>query len=320
MERRAFVTGLAALLARPLAGEAQQAAKLYRIGILDPGEERRAFMPFRTRLADLGWTIQFESRFADGQPERLPALAAQLVRLNVDVLFTVGSSATRAAKDATATIPIVFVGVSSPIEAGVVASLARPGGNVTGATDQLGDLGGKRLQIITEIAPKASRIGSLTDLSNPSLSTRARDNFVKLAQQRGLTIIRADVRRPEDLDAAFVTLLHERAEALIVDMSPALVRQRDLVAKLALQNRLPTISGGPQMVEAGLLISYYPNWSGIYRQAADHVDRILKGAKPADLPVVQPTKFELGINLKTAKALGLTIPPSLLLRADQVIE
>lgn len=305
-----------------IAAEAQQAARSYRIGFLgvDKPPTGPVSSPFRTRLADLGWTIQFEARYADGRPERFPALAADLVRHNVDVLVTVGSHATKAAKEATTTIPIVFIGVSSPVDAGVVASLARPGGNVTGATDQLGDLGSKLLQLITETIPKSSRIGILSDPLHPSFSARARAALDQVAQQRGVRVVRADVQRPEDLDAAFVTLSRERVEALIVPLSPAVVRERDRIGKLDVHNRLPTITSGPGMVEAGLLMSYHPRRSEVLLQAADQVDRILRGAKPADLPVVQPTTFELVINMRTARALGLTLPPSLRLRADRLVE
>ena len=307
-------------LAVPLTPGAQEASKSYRVGILEPGKPPGSVSAFRTRLAELGWTIQYDSRYAEGRPERLAALAADLVRLEVNVLLTVGSHATRAAKDATATIPIVFVGVASPVAAGVVASLARPGGNVTGATDQLADLAGKMLQLITEAVPKRSRIGVLWDSTNPSVSARDWENYDRVAKQRGLTIVRADVRVPDDVDRAFHTLSRERVGALIVGSTPALVQQRDRVVKLALQNRLPTICYSRLWVEAGLLMSYSPNFADLSRQAADYVDRILKGAKAAELPVVQPTKFNLVINMKTATALGLTIPPSLLQRADQIVE
>jgi len=201
-----------------------------------------------------------------------------------------------------------------------VASLARPGANVTGATDQLGDLQGKLLQLVSETVPHGSRIGMLTDFSNPGNTAGERAHFARIAQERGLAVIWADVRRPEDLDAAFATLSSGRVEALIVAVTPALLRERERVGKFAVHNKLPTISQGPGMVEAGLLMSYHPERADIWRQAADQVDRIFRGARPADLPVVQPTKFELVINLKTAKALGLTIPPSLLGRADEVIQ
>ena len=323
--RRRFTAALAGgILAKPLAAEAQRAARSYVIGILDPGNPPTGpgptYIAFRNRLAELGRAIQIEARYADGQPERLPALAADLVRLNVDLLVPIGSHATKAAKDATTTVPIVFFGVSSPVAAGVVASLARPGANVTGATDQLGDLQGKLLQLLSETVPHGSRIGMLTDFSNPGNTAGERAHFARIAQERGLAVIWADVRRPEDLDAAFATLSSGRVEALIVAVTPALLRERERVGKFAVHNKLPTISQGPGMVEAGLLMSYHPERADIWRQAADQVDRIFRGARPADLPVVQPTKFELVINLKTAKALGLTIPPSLLARADEVIE
>jgi putative ABC transport system substrate-binding protein len=315
-----FVILMACLALTSHTSEAQQAPKSYRVGILEPDKPPGSVSAFRSRLADLGRTIQYESRYAEGRVERLPALAADLVRLDVNVLLTVGSHATKAAKDATATIPIVFVGVASPVTAGVVASLARPGGNVTGATDQLNDLAGKALQLITEAVPKSSRIGVLWDPTNPSGSARGWENYNQMAQQHGLTIVRAEVGAPDDVDAAFDTLSRQRVGALLVPSTPALLQQRDRVVKLALQNRLPTICYSRFWVERGLLMSYSPNFSDLLRQAADYVDRILRGAKPADLPVVQPTKFDLVINLKTAKTLGLTIPQSLLGRADQIVE
>jgi len=321
VHRRSFVAALGGLIAAaPLAAMAQKAPKLHRVGILEPAGPPGSTAEFRARLADLGWTIQYESRYAEGRPERLGDLAADLARLNVDLILTLGTHATKAAKGATGAIPIVFVGVASPINARVVTSLARPGGNVTGATDQLADLATKVLQLIAEIAPKRTRIGVLEDFTNPSESDRGRGQFDRLAQQHGLTIARADVRTPDDVDTAFRTLARDRVEALIVGTTPALVFERERVARLAAQNHLPTIGYGRAWVEAGLLMSYYPSFSDLLRQAADYADRIFKGARPADLPVVQPTRFELLFNLKTAKAIGLRIPPSLLARADQLIE
>jgi len=264
--------------------------------------------------------MRYEERYAEGHPERLPALAADLVRLNVDLLLTVGSHATKAAKDTTTTIPIVFIGVAAPLRARVVMSLARPGGNVTGTTDQIGDLSTKILQLITDVSPRSSRIGILEDFTNPSENDAGRAQFDRMAQQHGLTVIRADARTPDDIDAAFRKLVRERVGALIVATTPALVFDRNRVASLAMQHHLPTIGYGRGWVEAGLLMSYYPDLSELLRQAADYVDRVLRGARPADLPVVQPTRFELILNLKTARTLGLTIPQSLLVRADQVID
>jgi len=305
---------------RAARGHGAESAETPRVGILEPAGPPGSTAEFRARLADLGWTIQYESRYAEGRPERLGDLAADLARLNVDLILTLGTHATKAAKGATGAIPIVFVGVASPINARVVTSLARPGGNVTGATDQLADLATKVLQLIAEIAPKRTRIGVLEDFTNPSESDRGRGQFDRLAQQHGLTIARADVRTPDDVDTAFRTLARDRVEALIVGTTPALVFERERVARLAAQNHLPTIGYGRAWVEAGLLMSYYPSFSDLLRQAADYADRIFKGARPADLPVVQPTRFELLFNLKTAKAIGLRIPPSLLARADQLIE
>jgi putative ABC transport system substrate-binding protein len=311
------------LFAAPLTLEAQHAAPRYRIGVLSPTALPPAFNVFRNRLTDLGYvegrTIQFESRNAEGHPERLPALAADLVRLKVDVLVTLGTQATNAAKQATSTIPIMFLGVASPVEAGIVMSLAQPGGNVTGATDQIVDLGGKVLQLVTEIAPKRSRIGFLGDFTSPG-SIRMQKGLDQQAQQIGMALVPINVRTPEDLDAAFATLSRERARALMVASTPALIQTRDRVATFAIQNRLPSIGYTRSMVEAGLLMSYGTSWSELAKRAAEYVDRILKGAHPAELPVVQPTAFEFIINLKTAKTLGLTIPPSLLGRADEVIQ
>ncbi len=321
MHRRSFITALGGGIgAAPLAARAQPTSRPDRIGILEPAGPPGLTSEFRARLADLGWTVRYEPRYAEGRPERFADLAADLARVKVSLILTLGTHATKAAKDATGTIPIVFVGVASPINARLVASLARPGGNVTGATDQLADLATKVLQLISEIAPTRTRIGVLEDFTNPSESDRGRGQFDRLARERGLTIARADVRAPEDVDAAFRTLARERTEALIVGTTPALVFARERVARLAAQNRLPTIGYGRGWIEAGLLMSYYPSFSGLLRQAADYADRIFRGAAPADLPVVQPTRFELLFNLKTAKAIGLKIPPSLLARADQLVE
>jgi len=321
MNRRVFISVMGAIVvAAPLAAEAQPARKSRLVGILEPGRSPGFASVVRTHLADLGWTMRYEERYAEGHPERFPALAADLVRLNVDLLLTVGSHATKAAQDTTTTIPIVFIGVAAPLRARVVMSLARPGGNVTGLTDQIGDLSTKILQLITDVSPRSSRIGILEDFTNPSENDGGRAQFDRMAQQHGLTVIRADARTPDDIDAAFRMLVRERVGALIVATTPALVFDRNRVASLAMQHRLPTIGYGRGWVEAGLLMSYYPDLSELLRQAADYVDRILWGARPADLPVVQPTRFELILNLKTARTLGLTIPQSLLVRADQVID
>jgi putative ABC transport system substrate-binding protein len=312
------------LVLAPLAAVGQQAGNVYRIGILassPPGPEASPG-PFRTRLAELGYTertIQYEFRYAEGRPDRFPALAADLVRLKVNVIVTGGGFATKAAMEATTTIPIVFQGITSPVAGGYVASLARPGGNVTGVTDQGIDIGVKRLQLLSETVPKHSRIGWLVDFSIPDVVHEWQE-VNKATQRLGIELVPVEVRRPEDLEPAFVTLSRERARAIFVRSTPALSHLRGQVAALALKNRLPTLGISRAHAEAGLLMSYGPLPGFLGRRAADYVDRILKGAKPADLPVEQPTRFELVINLKTAKALGLTIPQSLLLRVDQVIE
>ena len=321
MERRAFlgaVTG--GLLAVPLVAEAKQEPKTYRVGILSPHKAPTGPVadPFATRLAELGWKIEYVPRHADRELERLPALAADLVRLNVDVIFTDGRFATKAAKDATSLIPIVFAGVTFPVERGFVASLARPGGNVTGASDLGGDIHAKLIQFITETVPNRSRVGYLVE--SPGYDLSGKQQIDEMAQRRALTMVWVAVNGPADLDAAFDTLSRERAGALIVPVTPVLIAERDRVGRLALHHRLPTFTAGRGMIEAGLLMSYHADWSDVLRQAANQVDRILRGAKPADLPVVQPTKFEFLINMRTAKSLGLTIPPSVLLRADEVMQ
>jgi len=321
MGRREFIARTAIVtLVVPLAAEAKQEPKIYRVGILSTQKAPAGPVadPFATRLAELGRKIEYVPRYADLQLERLPALAADLVRLNVDVIFADGPFATKAARDATSLIPIVFAGGSFPVERGFVASLARPGGNVTGATDLTGEIQAKLIQFITETVPNRSRVGYLID--SLGYGVRGKQRIDEMAQRRGLTIVWVTVKGPEDLDAAFDTLSRERAGALIVIVTPVLIAERDRVGRLALHHRLPTFTMGRGMIEAGLLMSYHADWSDVLRQAANQVDRILRGAKPADLPVVQPTKFEFLINMRTAKSLGLTIPPSVLLRADEVMQ
>ena len=321
ISRRAFVASLTgSLLATPRAARAKQEPKTYRVGILSPHKAPTGPVadPFTTRLAELGWKIEYVPRYADLHFERLPALAADLVRLNVDVIFVPdGGMAVRAAKNATSLIPIVFAGGSFPVEAGFVSSLARPGGNVTGANDRTGDTHAKLIQFITETVPNRSRVGYLID--SPGYGVRGKQLIDEMAQRRGLTIVWVTVKGPEDLDAAFDTLSRERAGALIVLVTPVLIAERDWVGRLALHHRLPTFTTGRGMIEAGLLMSYHADWSDVLRQAANQVDRILRGAKPADLPVVQPSKFEFLINMRTAKSLGLTIPSSVLQQADELI-
>ena len=325
--RRAFLAGTGAvLLAAPLAAEAQPAGSR-RIGLLEtssPSPARvRLWETLRQRLRELGYlegqNIAFESRFGEGKADRLPGLAAELVALKVDLIVTSGTPASLAAKQATRTIPIVMAQLADPVGAGLVASLGRPGGNVTGLTTQDADLGGKRLEMLLQVVPRVSRFAVLIDETSLGSMLIARGTQVA-AQSLGVQLQSLGVRGPEELDRAFSAMKEARAGALIVESSSLLFTSRTRLADLALKNRLPTMFAQREYTEAGGLMAYAADFSDLFRRTATFVDKILKGAKPADLPVEQPTKFELVINLKTAKALGLTIPPSLLQRADEVIQ
>jgi putative ABC transport system substrate-binding protein len=284
----------------------------------------RIWEGFTLALRERGWvdgkTLRIESRWSNGRAERFPDLAAELVRLDVDVLLTNGSQATKAAKEATGTIPIVFIGVANPVGAGYVASLARPGGNVTGVTNQLSDLAEKWLQLAKDVVPRLRHIGIMwnpADAGSALSFKDSQDSYTRL----GIKLTSVPVTALEDFEGGFEILSRERPEFLIVHPSPVLARHRQRVAEFATRHRLPTSSGSRSMTEDGaILMSYGPDVADLLRQGVAYVDKILRGARPADLPIEQPTKFELVINLKTAKALGLTIPPSLLQRADQVIE
>jgi putative ABC transport system substrate-binding protein len=275
---------------------------------------------FREGLRELGYVegknIIIEYRYGEGRMERLPGLAADLVRLKVDIIVTGGRPSTRAAKQATSTIPIVMAAAGNPVGNRFVASLARPGGNITGLTTMRGDLTGKRLELLKETASKISRVAVLW-------GPPAASNF-KIAEGAarllGLELQSLEVRGPEDLEGAFRAATKERAQALVALRNPAIFNERKRIAELAIKNRLPAIYDDREFVEAGGLMSYGTNQADLYRRAATYVDRILRGAKPADLPVEQPTKFELIVNLKTAKQIGLTIPQSVLYRADKVIK
>jgi putative tryptophan/tyrosine transport system substrate-binding protein len=325
MDRRAFVTGLGAVLAAPLGVEAEQARKVWRIGYLggSPSVTAQFIDAFQQGLSEFGYVdgqnIAIEYRSDDGKPERLPALAAELVGLKVDVLVATTQPRAVAAKKATTTIPIVMVNVSHPIESGLVASLARPGGNVTGLTRVDADLTGKNLSLLAEAVPGLVRVAVLSNPTTPGYLTMvgvAKETARSLRLQ--LTIVEAGA--PIELENAFVAMVRAHVNALLVLSDGMLWGERVRIADLALRHRLPSIFGNTEFAEVGGLMTYAPNSVAPYRRVAAYVDKILKGAKPGDLPVEQPTKFELVINLKTAKALGLTIPPSLLLRADQVIE
>jgi putative ABC transport system substrate-binding protein len=326
VERRAFIGALAGgLLAAPLAAEAQQGGKVPRIGVLwVRGPELRD--GFLTQgLRDLGYVedrnILIERRYAEGRAERLPDLAAELVRLKVDVIVAMGTAGTQAARNATKTIPIVGVSMADPVGLGSVASLDRPGGNITGLSFTVGGMEtfGKHLQLLKEAVPGVSRVAVLGNPTNPAHGAALQD--VKAAAQvLGVKLQPLEARGPSEFDNAFSAMTRERADALLVVADATLLQHRVRLADLATKHRLPTMYGLREHAEAGGLMAFAPTVDVMYRRAATFVDKILKGAKPGDLPVEQPTKYELVINLKTAKALGLTIPPSLLQRADQVIE
>ncbi len=323
---RAVTVVVLALLAAPLAAEAQPARKVPRIGYLAAGSveiEKSWLAAFQQGLRDLGYvegeTIVIEQRYAAGRFERLPELAAELVRLKVDVLLVGGEAATLAAKKATSAIPIVIVTVADPVGIGLVASLAHPGGNVTGLSDLHADLVPKRLQLLKEVVPSASRVAVLLNPANPSHPLQLK-GLQAGAAALGVTLFSLEVKGSEDIDRAFATMRKERPGGLFVLGDRVIGTHRRRIGKLAIKSRLPATATNRGWVEAGFLMSYGTIFPDQYRRAATYVVKILKGAKPADLPVEQPTRFELVINGKTAKALGLTIPPSVLLRADQVVE
>jgi putative ABC transport system substrate-binding protein len=314
------------LLAAALAAEAQQEGTR-RIGFLETSSPSPArvqlWETLRQRLRELGYleghNIAFESRFGEGKPDRLPRLVAELLALKVDVIVASGTPASLAAKQATRTIPIVMAQLADPVGAGLVASLGRPGGNVTGLTTQDADLSGKRLGLLLEVMPKVTRFALLVDETNPGTVLIARGTQVA-ARSAGVHLQSLGVRGPGELDRAFSAMREARAGALIVESSSMLFPWRAKLAELALKNGLPTMFAQREYAEAGGFMAYAADFSDLFRRAATFVDKILKGAKPADLPVEQPTKYDFVINLKTAKALGLTVPPPLLLQADKVID
>jgi putative ABC transport system substrate-binding protein len=326
MKRREFIRLFAgAAVAWPLVTHAQQTGQLPTVGFLGPttalvASERTTV--FVQRLQELGWverrTVAIEYRWADGRTERFGKLAAELVRLKIDVIATWGTQTAVAANHATSVIPIVFTIVGDPVGSGLVASLARPGGNVTGVSTQHDDAAGKRLELLREVVPRLRRLAIMANIGNPGDMLEI--HAVQVAGRTlGLETTTIEIRRTEDITPA-MEALKGQVEALYVAGDALFSQNADRISGLALGARLPTMHGTPSVVPAGGLMSYTPNYLDLFRRAADYVDKILKGAKPGDLPVEQPTKFDLVINLKTAKALGLTIPPSLLQRADQVID
>ena len=303
--------------------QAQQPKKVPRIGILSPFISSADFLldAFRQGLRELGYVesrnIVIEYRSTEGRNDRLPELAAELVRLKVDVLVTTGPAAVRAAKQATSTIPIVMGAVGDAVDFGFVASLARPGGNITGMSWLGPELNAKRLEILNEVFPKLVRVAVLWDPATPKTYVRATE---VTARSLGINLRVLEVAKPNDLDHAFATLTGEGAGALEVMPSTTFASQMRQLVDLAAKSRLPAIFPDERYAQAGGLLSYGPSFPEMYRRAATYVDKILKGAKPAELPVEQPTKFELVINLKAAKQIGLTIPQSVLYRADKVIK
>jgi putative ABC transport system substrate-binding protein len=326
MNRRSFVIGFGLILTAPLAAEAQQPRKFPLIGFLStfsPSDVPLWREGLRKGLRDLGYTeghdIAIEYRYAEGRLERLPGLAAELVRLKVDVIVAETTPASLAAKQATTKIPIVMTIVGDPVGSGVIPNLARPGGNITGLSLQLSDVTAKRLQLLREVVPMVSRVAILWNSASPVTPPQFREAEAA-ARELGIQLESLGVRAPDDFERAFQAAARRRTGALLVLDDFLLTRHIRQIAALTAKSRLPAMAGIAEFAEAGGLIVYGPNFPDISRRAAIFVDKILKGAKPADLPVEQPTKFELVINLKTAKALKLTIPQSVLARADEVIE
>jgi len=326
VKRREFTTLFGgAAVAWPLAARAQQAGKLPTIGFLGQSTRSAAsewVAAFVQRLRELGWmegrTITIEYRWSEGREERFAEIAAELVRLKVDVILTSGTPEVLAAKQATSVIPIVFATAGDPVGNGLIASLARPGGNVTGMSLQSNDTAGKRVELLREVVPSLRRLAILANVGNP-FSVLELGEAQAAARALGLEVDTLEIRRPEDIAPAFEAL-KGRAQALYVCADGLVNANRIRINTLALSVRLPTIHGYRDYVEAGGLMSYGANLPDLFRRSADYVDKILRGAKPGDIPVEQPTKFDLVVNLTTAKALGLDVPPTLLARADEVIE
>ena len=331
MRRREFIAGIGGVAAAlPLAARAQQpAARVYRVGYLAGGSRQKQLYLMKALdegLRSLGYrvgqNIVIEYRFADGEVQRLPALAEELVRLGVDVIVSGNTRSTLAAMNATTTIPIVMTSSANPVSDKLIASLARPGGNVTGFSldhGNEGEMQGKRLALLKEALPNLTRVGMLWNPDGAANPARL-ESTRKVTEPLGLQLFAVEARGPDALEQAFTTMLREQMQAFILVSDTVLFNYRQHIAALALKNRLPSTSSLKEFAEAGLLLSYGPDFQPLYRGAAVFIDKIFKGAKPAELPVEQPTKFELVLNLKTAQALGIIVPPSLLARADEVIE
>jgi len=326
MRRRDFIKIIAGSAAVwPFAAHAQQPAKLPTIGFLGANNasfERASTDAFVQRLRELGWienqTVAIEYRWAEGREERFAEIVAEFIRLKVNVILTYATPSSLAAKKATAVIPIVFAAAGDPVGTGLVASLARPGGNITGLSIQQTDLASKRLELLREVLPGLRKVAILVNIGSPN-SVLEMGEAQAAARTLGLAVVTSEVQRADDITPAF-DALKGGADALYVCTSPLLTTNRIRIISLALAARLPTMHGFRAFTEAGGLMSYGPNFPALFRRAAEYVDKILHGAKPGDLPVEQPTKFDLVINLTTAKALDLNVSPSLLARADEVIE
>jgi ABC-type uncharacterized transport system substrate-binding protein len=325
VKRREFIRLLGgAAAAWPLAARAQQGGRIRTIGILNAGTPvAEVTVVLFDALREFGWiegkNVVFERRYADNRLERLHEFATQLVRLNVDVIIAAGTLAPLVAKQVTTKIPIVMTAAGDPVGSGLVLSLARPGGNVTGMSLMAPDLGGKRLGLLKEVLPRLSRVGVLWNAANPYPALVFKETEAA-GQVLGIQVQSLEVRSPDDFDGAFEAARRGQPDALITVEDPLTVTHRKLIAEFATGRRLPTLHGLREFVTSGGLMSYGANLADLTRRAAGYVDKILRGAKPADLPVEQPTKFELVINLKTARALGLDVPDKMLVAADEVIE
>ena len=325
MTRREFVAGFVAAIIWPWAGRAQQPAKVRTVGLLGASSPDTAgpwIAAFVGRLGELGWTegknVVIEYRWAEARNERYSEIAAELTSRNVDVIVTWASAPVLAAKRTTATIPIVFAAQMDPVGAGVVTSLARPGGNITGMSIQQTDTAGKRIELLREVAPKLARLAVMANAGAPGAMLEMRE-VVTTARNLKLEAIPIEVRQANEIFSS-IESLKNRADALYVATDPLMFNNRVRINALAQTQLLPTIYGSREYVDAGALMSYGPNWADLFRHAAGQVDKILRGTKPADIPVEQPTKFDLVVNAKTARALGIELPASLVARADEVLE
>jgi putative ABC transport system substrate-binding protein len=326
MKRREFIAGLGAAAAWPLAARAQQPARIYRIGILETvslASNAKNIDALRRGLRALGYVENqnyvLEYRSADGDAGRFPALAEELVRLRVDLIVTRGTPAARAAKNATESIPIVMAAIGEPLGMGVVASLARPGGNVTGLSAFVTELAGKRVELVKELRPGPSLAAFFHNMGNPVVPPQWEETK-KAAQTLGIEVSLLDVRTKDDIPAAFETATARRVDTLLVGIDGLIQENRQLIADLAAKHRLAAIYPSREFVDVGGLMAYGVSYPDLYLRSASLIDKIFRGAKPGDLPVEQPTKLEFIVNLKAAAALGLTVPPLLVARADEVIE